>query len=203
VAAVVAVALLACGVALALALAGGDDKDGPAAASIPAGNLVPNPSFEENTSGWDVFQSRTSREQAPDAPDGEHVARVALVESPGEYSIDDEPETVSSSREGRVYTATAWVKATEANDGESVCISLRQGSPDSGVFTAASVKASAGEYRQVRVSHRASADGETIGVHVFRGGPTVREGEAFLVDAITLAEDAGPGAGRSSPECDV
>ena len=93
---------------------------------MPAGNLTSNPSFERGLSGWDFFQSDLAREQATDAPDGENVARVTLLGKPGEYSIDDFPETVSSSRAGRTYTATAWVKATDANDGERICISLRE-----------------------------------------------------------------------------
>jgi serine/threonine protein kinase len=201
----VAAVVVVAGVALSLALTGGDDGEGGAAAAIPAGNLTSNPSFEQDTSGWDVFRADTTREEAPDAPDGEHVARVTLTQSGGEYSIDDDPETVDSSRKGQLYTATAWVKATEANDGKSICISLRQGAPKAGVFTAASVTASAGEYRQVRVTHRASADGDTVGVHVFRAaaGAGAGEGEAFLVDAIVMTEGAGADPGRSAAACDV
>jgi hypothetical protein len=62
---------------------------------------------------------------------------------------------------------------------------------------------SAGEYKEVRVTHRATADGETIGVHVFRAGRGVSQGEAFLVDAITLSERAGTDPGGPAPECDA
>jgi serine/threonine protein kinase len=203
--AVVVLVLLAAGAGLLIALSGGDESGGGAAASIPAGNLTSNPSFEQDTSGWDVFQSKLGREQASDAPDGDQVARVTTTEPVGEYSIDDGPETVGSSRRGQIYTATAWVKATEANDGERVCISLREGLEAGGEvpFSATSVKVSAGEYRQVRVAYRAAADGQTIGVHVYRAGAGVSEGESFLVDAIVITEGAGSGEGEVSPECDV
>ena len=203
-----AVALAAVAAVVVLLVAGGDGEPEPAPpAAIPSGNLTANPSFEENATGWDKFHATLAREQAPDAPDGDQVMRVMATGPAGEYSIDDGPETVSASRAGALYTATAWVKATDANNGESICISLREGLESGGEvpFAAALVKASAGEYRQVRVAYRAEADGETIGVHVYRAGPGVTEGESFLVDAIAITEERrdGSGGGPVSAECDV
>ena len=192
-------------VALALIVGGGDD-DEPAAAAIPESNLTSNPSFERSTSGWDFFRSDIARERASDAPDGENVARVALSGSSGEYSIDDDPETVSSSQKGRYYTASAWVKATDTTDGARICISLREGLDDGDdefAFSESSVRATSDEYREVRVTHRATADGEPIGVHVFRGGQGVSEGEAFFVDAIALTQSAGDPSTSRSPECNA
>jgi serine/threonine protein kinase len=201
----VAVALVAVAVAAVAVLAtGGDDGDGFEVA-IPAANLTKNPSFERDKSGWDVFESEVTRERASDAPHGETVARVTLTGAPGEYSIDDDPETVRSTGEGNSYTASAWVKATEATDGEQICISLREGQDDSegsNPFASASVRASAQEYREVSVRYRAATSGRSIGVHVFRAGGRMRRGEAFLVDAITITEGAGNSTGRS-PECDA
>jgi hypothetical protein len=197
--------LVVAAVAVALLASGGGDEATQPHVTIPPANLTVNPSFERNESGWDVFESSIARESAADAPDGDHVARVTLTGAPGEYSIDDFPETVSASRRDRFYTASAWVKATGANDGEPICISLREGLDDGQEvpFTAALVRMSAGEYREVRVTHRAIASGETIGVHVFRAGRGVSEGEAFLVDAITLTERAGTDPAGPAPECDV
>jgi serine/threonine protein kinase len=197
-------ALLVAAIAVAVIVSGGGDEGAQANVAIPAANQTVNPSFERNKSGWDFFESRIDREEAADAPHGDHVARVTLTGASGEYSIDDFPETVSSSREGRFYTASAWVKGTDANDGEAICISLREGLDDDGrehPFTATSVRLAAGEYRELRVTHRATASGESIGVHVFRAGRG--EGEAFLVDAITLTEGAGTDPAGPAPECDV
>ena len=192
-------------VAIALIVTGGGD-DETAAAAIPEGNLTSNPSFERTSSGWDFFRSDLAREQASDAPDGENVARVTLSGSSGEYSIDDDPETVKSSQKGRYYTASAWVKATEATDGARICISLREGLEDGDddfPFAQSSVTASADEYREVRVTHRASAGGKGIGVHVFRAGQGVSEGESFLVDAIAITESASGSSTGRSEECNA
>jgi hypothetical protein len=204
----VVLALLCVG-AIALILGGGDDgeagagQEAGAADPLPAGNLTGNPSFERSVDGWDVFRSELGREQVPDAPDGEHVVRVSLIESPGEYSIDDDPETVGSSRQGQLYTASAWVKATDTTDGKWVCLSLRERLEDGGEdfpFSHGAVRASASEYRQIVVTHRAEESGKTIGVHVFRQGGGVSADEAFLVDAITVTPGPAPGD-APSPEC--
>jgi serine/threonine protein kinase len=209
-----AIALVAVAIVAVLATGGGDGDDGeepagdsagePAAAAIPAGNLTDNPSFESDTAGWGVFNSELAREQASDAPDGRYVVRVSLVGSPDEYTIDDEPETVSSSQEGVVYTASAWVRATEATDGDTICISLREGLEDGGEvpFSAASAEASADEYRELRVSHRATASGETIGVHVFPAVSDVEQGDSFFADAIAITEEGDASSGQPT-SCDA
>ncbi len=119
---------------------------------------------------------------------------MTLAAAPGEYSIDDDPETVSSSEKGRAYVATAWIKATTATDGQRVCISLRESPPardsDYVGFASASTEASASEYRKVRVAYVAKASHHRIGAHVFRYPPGVHEREAFLVDAIAIRPGA-------------
>jgi hypothetical protein len=182
--------------------AGGTGRQ--AASVIPAGNLTSNASFEEDTSSWDVSESEIAREPASDAPDGANVVRVTLTGPPGDYSIDDDPDTVSSSRSGRIYTASAWVKATAATDDKQICISIRERPQEGGdtfEFSTAAVTASSSEYRELRVMHRASTTDSRIGVHVFRLGSDASEGEAFLVDAITLTEGGGDG-GPAGAECD-
>jgi hypothetical protein len=195
---------------LAVVLTGGDGGSagggdaGSDAGVVPAGNLTSNPSFEEDLAGWDTFRARLERVPVLDAPDGDYVARVNLAASPGEYSIDDRPAPVRSSVAGRMYTATAFVKATSDNDGRQFCIGVRESSTDAdegdvGEIYGA-VTGSADGYRQLRVSYVAKGGGNDIDVHVFRNpNEPVRRGEAFLVDAIVLV--AGGAAQSSSSEC--
>ena len=176
-------------------------RDGDVAeerSAMPAGNLTSNPSFEDDTSGWDIFNSQIAREAAKDAPDGENVVRVKLTGSgEKEYSIDDDPDTVQSSVRGRSYSALAWVKATAGNDDKPICIAISEhdGDDRSVGYAAGSVKADAGTYRPVRVSHVAKDNGNTIDVFVFRASPELEAGDAFLVDAISMTE----GSGDTSP----
>src|SRR3954454_1519260 len=94
---VAAAALAVAAVAIVVATRGGGSEKPVAkpAAAIPAGNLTGNPSFESDVADWDHFQSKITRERVADAPDGSYVARVTAT-SPGEYSIDDEPDTVEA-----------------------------------------------------------------------------------------------------------
>jgi hypothetical protein len=155
-----------------------------------------NPSFENDTSGWDTSNADIAPERATDAPDGANVVRVSWTGSEDSYSIDDDPGTVASSVKGRTYSASAWVKAGDATDGKEVCMALRERSGDGAPvgYAAGGVTAVAGEYRQVRVTHVAEADGSQIDVYVFRQSPDLKDGESFLVDAITMNEGSGAGA---------
>ncbi len=173
--------------------------DGPGAgsaaprATIPAGNLTANPSFETDDAGWSTNSSQLEPEPASDAPDGANVVRVQRTGSEENYSIDDDPATVESSVAGRTYSAVAWVKATDSTEDQRICIALRERSSDekSVGYTASSVTATSDAYRPVRVSHRAKGDGNTIDLFVFRQSSDLRDGEAFLVDAITMIAGSG------------
>jgi hypothetical protein len=194
---------LAAIVAVAAFLATRGDDEEPAgeraAVAIPAGNVIANPSFEENLNGWDPFVATLARERADDAPDGEYVARVTLDGEPSEYSIDDEPDVLErGSKANTEYVASAWVKATPETDGRPICIALRDWTvgrpPDTYTGQAeGSVVATTGEYRKVEVRYVAPLDGNTIDVHVYRYPGEMQPDEAFLVDAITVVERAPTG----------
>jgi hypothetical protein len=211
-AAVLGLAVLAIGVVLVLTLGGDGDGDGgggasgnatgkPSAAVIPAANLTANPSFESDLAGWDVEASRLSRERASDAPDGDYVVRVSAPTSSGDSTIDDRPDTIETSVEGRSYTAAAWVKATQATNGKVVCIGLREragsaGDPVGQAYAGEAV--AAGQYQELRVSLDAKASGNRLDVHVFTEPTSGKQGDAFLADAISIAEGSG---GAASGEC--
>jgi len=52
-------------------------------------------------------ESRLSRESVSDAPDGDYVVRVSAPTDSGDSSLNDDPDTIESSVEGRSYTAAA------------------------------------------------------------------------------------------------
>ena len=97
---------------------------------IPAGNLVKNPSFEQGLTNWDSNNSTLSTEQAPDAPDGSHVVRVAATDAAADWAVDVSPDTVQDSVGGTHYTATAWVKGTDSSNGTIACLTVRERNGD-------------------------------------------------------------------------
>jgi hypothetical protein len=198
-----ALAVIALAVVLVLIVGGGDGGGGDGGESpIPAGNLTTNPSFESDTAGWDVSTATITTERTPDAPDGEHVVRVRALTPGGDFAIDDSPDTIQSSVAGRRYTAAAWVKATESTNGELICIGLREragsdGEPVSDSYAAGI--ATVGEFREVGTFLVAEGTGNRISVHVFMDREEGGEGDAFLADAISIAER--PGGGTSGGGC--
>ncbi len=140
-------------------------------------------------SGWDTFGSGLSRVAVSDAPNGHYMVRVSALNPSGDYSIDDNPDTVDHSIAGRRYMAEAWVKGTEATDGKLVCLGLRERAGPQGDSVGqayAGVVMSAADYREVRVAYVAKGTGNRVDVHMFSNRPAGRTGDAFLADAISI-----------------
>ena len=198
-----ALAVIALTVVLVLIVGGGDGGGGDGGESpIPAGNLTTNPSFESDTAGWDVSTATIATERTADAPDGERVVRVRALTPGGDFAIDDSPDTIQSSVAGRRYTAAAWVKATESTNGELVCIGLRERAGSEGELVSDSYAAgiaTVGEFRELGTFLVAEGTGNRISVHVYMDREQGGEGDAFLADAISLAE--GPGGVTSGGDC--
>jgi hypothetical protein len=212
-AALAAIAVVA--IVAIVALSGGGSKSGSgdqstitavnASDKIPAGNLVKNPSFEQNTDGWDTFQdpngeARLEREQAADAPDGHQVVGVVAT-GPGEFTIDDGTDTVPHSVAGQPYTAEAWVKGTDATDGQTACLVIRERTAQDKQQTEATagLTLSKAAYRQVRVVKTAKTTGHRIDVYLAIPRPNGSAGDSFLADAITLTP--GDRGSTSGPDC--
>ena len=158
---------------------------------IPAGNLTVNPSFEQDLSHWDTFQSNLSREQASDAPDGRHVVRVSATSPSGDWAIDDTPDTVTDSVAGAHYTAAAWVKSTDSSVGTVACLTVRERTADGGLIGQASAgrPMSLDGYEQVRVPYAARRSADRIDVHLTARHPSGGAvNDSFLADALTLSK---------------
>lgn len=168
----------------------------PPQASIPAGSLTTNPSFETDTAGWSGFQStRTVVTPADgDAPVGTKIVRV--VPNAGvtdSYSIDDQPATVTTNAAGAyVYTASAWVRGTPQNAGRTVKLALRELDATGTAWLqeqSASVVLSVDRFKRVTVSLTAQRTGSSVDTYLARPGDLVA-GESFLADALTVTRTA-------------
>ncbi|MDA0136232.1 protein kinase domain-containing protein [Solirubrobacter deserti] len=183
-----ALAVIAAVVVVVVLLGGGGEE--------PVDDLATNGSFEQGTSGWVAFQSTMVVEAADGARDGSQVARVTSNVDGDQYAVDDEPDSVvEGSVKGRHYTASAWVRATESTEGKPVCIAIREWKPGTDAGSAATAEGKVtltGSFQRVSASYVATADGNTIDVHVYRWADDVVAGEAFQVDSIVLeSDDAG------------
>jgi hypothetical protein len=176
-----------------LVSSGGDDTPGATRSAIPRGNLLPNPSFEQNLDHWDTSDSKLSRIRVPDAPDGRYVVQVEATKPGEEYSIDNDDDAVKDAIEGQAYTATAYVKGTEASDGQTACLQIRerpQGDSTAVRLSYDRTALSASRYKPLGTTLVAKGAGNRIDAYVF-GTDSVQEGDAFRADAMSMVKGGG------------
>ena len=149
----------------------------------PPGNLIANPSFEVNTTGWAGFQGSLAREAQAGAPDGGSVARV--TRTGGTYFTIDAGDNVASTA-ATTYTATVWVKAATASSvGKPIQIKLRERNAAGTVVADVSSPAVtlSNSWQKLTVQ-RTTAAGNRLGVRASHQSAV--SGNAFFADAFTL-----------------
>jgi hypothetical protein len=164
-----------------------------AAAAIPADNLLANPSFEVNTSGWDDWNgdplTRAYPPTVTDAPDGNSVVKVsqsATSPSPDQYNLDY--WSADALLAAYTYTVSAWVKGTASTDGKTVTLRLREYGTGSQVLGSATqpVTLEDDRFKQVELTYQALGGGTALGLDLLR--QSVTGPESFYADAITMTE---------------
>jgi hypothetical protein len=99
--------------------------------TLPAGNLVQNPSFEVNLDGWYEWQGTATRVHRSDAPNGHYVAEVTYGGSGSMYSLGDSTALVASIPAGATYRGSAYVRAGSSSAvGKPVTLILRERTPE-------------------------------------------------------------------------
>ena len=164
-------------------------------------NLVRNPSFESDLSGWGSFGGTLTRVAVADAPDGAYAVRAAW-QTGNLFTVSDTQgtakPTVASTEAGATYVATAYVKAaTTSSAGKPVQIILRELTPAGATVRETITHATlSSAFARIGVSATAVASGNTMGVRVVQA--SAGSGDAFLADLITLRK-ASVVMGRSDP----
>ena len=164
-----------------------------APATIPADNLIANPSFETDTSGWDSWNGdplvRTYAPTITDAPHGTSVVKVAQSASPpspDQYNLDywSADELVAD----HTYTVSAWVRGTASTDGKTVTLRLREYGTGSEVLGSETepVTLEDDHFKQVALNYVALGGGSALGLDILREGVTGPE--SFYADAITMID---------------
>ncbi len=162
---------------------------------IPDDNLTSNPSFEVGLESWSSWQGTLSREPHPQAPDGEWVVQVSL--GIGDYfSLDDDPDTLSSPPAGDCFVARADVAAgSESSRGKPVTLVVREmvGGTDAVEATMSDAIALGEDFETVAVSALVTGAGDSLDVYLKQDQATA--GDAFFADRVILQ--------RIGPEPDV
>lgn len=162
---------------------------------IPEDNLTSNPSFEVGLESWISWQGILSREPHPQAPDGEWVVQVSMGAGDS-FSLDDEPDTLSSAPTGDCFVASVDVAAgSESARGKPVTLVLRElvGESDPVQETMSDAIALDEEFVTVAVSAIVSGVGNNLDIYVQQDQAAA--GDAFFADRVLLQ--------RFGPEPDV
>src|SRR5690606_36313098 len=159
---------------------------GHSAGKFGSDNLISNPSFESDLSGWEGWQSSLARIALADAPDGDYVVRVTRTTGTS-YTVDDNPATVTATMAGQTYWASAWVKAAStSSQGKSVTLRLREIN-SSGVLVKETISQAiplATTFRQLFITATAVGSGNTLDVRISQGGAA--SGDSFYADHFIL-----------------
>ncbi len=130
----------------------------------PSGNLVANPGFESNLTGWGAGDNATSLiRTCTVAHSGACAAEIGRKKTTGVAVMDDSPNSVSSSTAGAVYAGSAWVNAPA---GRSVTLRIREYRGSKVVRSQTTVVAGTGGWQQVNVQSAPAAGGTSISLDV-------------------------------------
>jgi RHS repeat-associated protein len=160
------------------------DVNGTTAVALGV-NLIANPSFESNLTGWFAYQSSATR--VAGGQDGSWAARVAFSGCGGcsDYSLDDSPNTVANPPQGMQFTATAWVKADTVT-GKQVKITIREnGGATASQNTQSAAVTLSGTWQQLTVT-RSVAQADRTALEVYISQANAVAADVFLVDNVTL-----------------
>jgi hypothetical protein len=129
-----------------------------------SGNVVANPGFETNLTGWGAGDNGTSLVRTCIvAHSGACAAEIGRKKSTGTAVMDDSPNSVSSSAAGAVYAGSAWVHAPA---GRSVTLRIREYRGSKVVRSQTSVVTGTGAWQQVSVQGAPAAGGTSISLDV-------------------------------------
>ncbi len=153
----------------------------------PAGNLIRNPSFETSAGNWATYQGALTRVQLAGAPDGAWVGRVARSRGTT-FTIDDDPESVSSASGAGPYVAEAWVRAaTSSSVGKTVRIFLREATPGPSGRYIRTVQGPtvvlSNTFQRITASMTVAAGNE---LDLYIAQASAASGNAFYVDKVSL-----------------
>ena len=178
--------------------------------ALPAGNLVRNPSFESNASGWTGWQASVVSMSDCGAPAGSHVGEVRRTAG-SQYTMDDSPDSAPDARVGVRYHATARVRAgVTAAVGRPIAIVIRERTPSGATIVGEQESPAATlttAFREIQVDYTVRTNGDTIDLYVLQSSAVA--GDSFLVDAVSLvaippSTDAGvPETDSGSPTPDA
>ncbi len=157
--------------------------DVTAAGGSSGDNLVGNPGFETDTSGW-AASGVATLSRVSLGHDGSWAARLENVdEAAGACTLNDAPNWVGSTAPG-TYTATMWVKAPKA--GATLKLRMREYAASTLVGTPViTTMALTTSWQRVSVELDVTASGSSLDLTAYV--PNAPDGVCFHADDVSIA----------------
>jgi hypothetical protein len=148
---------------------------------LDPGDLVGNPGFEEDTSGWNGDKSTNTLSRVAGGHSGGWAAEISNTTAGGVCGIDDQPNWVSSTQAG-AYTASIWARSD--TPGLTLTLRVREylGGVRQGTVTETLDLTSS--WQQVTVVYSPVAPGSTLDFEAYTANSPV--GVCFQADDASI-----------------
>ena len=151
---------------------------------IAGGNLVGNPSFETDTSGWSAYSGSTFQ-RISGGFDGSFSLEVTGPNSLATFGINDTPNWVSSTQGvGTLYRFTAWVKSDVSTGLAHLSVREYLNGVKIGPTTKSNFVTLSPSWQMIQVDRVSQANGSTLDLQVL--DDPVTPGEILHIDAVTI-----------------
>jgi PKD repeat protein/phosphatidylglycerophosphate synthase len=157
----------------------------------PGVNLVTNPSFELNTSGWSAYSSAALLRVA-NGFDGGFALQMTGPATTGAFGVNDSPNWVTTTAGvGTRYRLSAWVRSATAFGSAKLQVREYVGGTRIGATLVSPVVTLSPAWQLITVDHVVQAVNSTIDLQVFEQPLVV--GEVFQTDNISIRVVPSPG----------
>ncbi|MBI3608554.1 MAG: Ig-like domain-containing protein, partial [Nitrospirae bacterium] len=152
--------------------------------AVSGANLVGNPSFETDTSGWDIYGGDTILRVAGGV-DGAYALEMRGPATTAAFGVNDKPNWVATSTLGTHYRFTAWVRSA-ANTGQAK-LKIREysGGTKVGTTTYSNTVVLSPSWQLLTADYVTTVAGTTLDFQVIDDAPAVA-GEIFQTDNIAI-----------------
>ena len=147
-------------------------------------NLVGNPSFETNTSGWSSYSSSTIARVAG-GHDGSWALEVRGPSSTALFGANDSPSWVASTPAvGTRYRISAWVRSVEGHGQVQVRIREYKSSSQVGPTTLSAPVTLSASWQEVTMDYVTAASASSLDLQVL--DTPAASSERFLMDSVSI-----------------
>jgi hypothetical protein len=149
-------------------------------------NLIANPGFETDLTGWSPLSSPQHLDRVPGGHSGGYAAKL-WGSSAGTVVLKDRPNTVTSTEAGHVFHVAAWVKTDTPNVDAVLRIREVDGKGSLVSQHGDQVRLKDDSWTKIEFDYTAAKDGDQLDFNVLARNLSVKH--SLLVDDVWLSDE--------------